>query len=87
MKISKSKKTELILELGVPQDNIEEQLIAQNLDFDKRKIRRFDDYIKTFIKMRDDGIISKKRFDKYVNYIYLEAINHVYQYQRLNSKF
>jgi hypothetical protein len=86
MKNAKPKKIEFLLELGVPQDNLEHQLAKQNVEFDEKKIRRFDKFIRSLIKMKNSEIITKKQFNKIVNVIYLETVNHIHQHNSWDFK-
>jgi hypothetical protein len=66
------------LEIGVPANNIAEQLKSQGIEFDPSIINTYDNLIKSIVRLRTEKFISKKKKTKLIFAIYERSIKHVY---------
>lgn len=76
----KQKKTppDFSLEIGVPANNIAEQLQSQGIEFDPSIINTYDNLIKSIVRLKTEKFISKKKSQKLIQAIYERSIKHVY---------
>lgn len=66
------------LEIGVPANNIAEQLQSQEIEFDPSIINTYDNLIKSIVRLKTEKFISKKKSQKLIFAIYERSIKHVY---------
>lgn len=66
------------LEIGVPANNITEQLQSQEIEFDASVINTYDNLIKSIVRLKTEKFISKKKSQKLIFAIYERSIKHVY---------
>jgi hypothetical protein len=76
----KEKKTppDFVLEIGVPANNIAEQLKKQKIEFDPSVIKICDKLIKGIVDLRSEKFISKKKSEKLIQSVYERSIKHIY---------
>jgi hypothetical protein len=65
------------LEIGVPANNIANQLKKQNIEFDPSVIKTYDKLIKGIVGLRNEKFISKKKSVKLICAVYEKSVNHV----------
>jgi hypothetical protein len=66
------------LEIGVPANNIEEQLNKQNILFDPSVIKKYDKIVKSIVRLKIEKLISNNKAQKLIVEIYERSTNHVY---------
>lgn len=65
------------LEIGVPANNIEQQLNKQNILFDPSEIKKYDKLVKSIVRLKIEKLISNKKANKLISDIYEKSTNHV----------
>jgi hypothetical protein len=65
------------LEIGVPANNIEEQLNKQGIEFDPSCIEKHDKLIKGIVDLKNEGFIGQKKCQKLIHKVYERSIKHV----------
>jgi hypothetical protein len=65
------------LEIGVPANNIEEQLNKQNILFDPSVIKKYDKIVKSIVRLKIEKLISSNKAQKLILEIYERSTNHV----------
>jgi hypothetical protein len=65
------------LEIGVPANNIEEQLNKQNILFDPSVIKKYDKIVKSIVRLKIENLISSNKAQKLIGEIYERSTNHV----------
>ena len=80
IKPKEQKKTppDFVLEIGVPANNIVEQLKKQKIEFDPSVIKSYDKLIKGIADLRSEKFISKKKSEKLIQSVYERSIKHIY---------
>jgi hypothetical protein len=77
-KTQKNTPPDFTLEIGVPANNIAEQLQSQEIEFDASIINTYDNLIKSIVRLKTEKFISKKKSQKLIFAIYERSIKHVY---------
>jgi hypothetical protein len=77
-KKQKNTPPDFTLEIGVPANNIAEQLQSQGIEFDPSIINTYDNLIKSIVRLKIEKFISKKKSQKLIQAIYERSIKHVY---------
>ena len=77
-KKQKNTPPDFTLEIGVPSNNIAEQLKSQGIEFDPSIINTYDNLIKSIVRLKIEKFISKKKSQKLIQAIYERSIKHVY---------
>lgn len=69
---------DFVLEIGVPANNVAEQLKKQKIEFDPSVIKSYDKLIKGIVDLKNEKFISKKKSVKLICAVYERSIKHVY---------
>jgi hypothetical protein len=74
------------LEIGVPANNIEEQLKEQKILFDPSVIKKYDKIVKSIVRLKIEKLISNKKENKLIAEIYERSMNHVLFIYEMSSE-
>lgn len=78
----KEKQTNILLDFTLdmrfPDNTIEKQLKSQKINFDPSCIKKYDKLVKSIVDLKNEGLISKAKYQKLIYKVYERSIKHVY---------